>query len=68
MQTYEWLSFVINLLVGLYFIRYYPKTLASSFRGRPIPPGFALLRKALYWLGWIIITATIAYAGYRLIG
>lgn len=67
MQGHEWLSVAINLLVALYFVRYYPTTQARSFRGRPIPPGFLLLRKVVFWLGWLIILGTAGYTGYRLL-
>lgn len=67
MRGFEWLSFSINLLVGVYFIYLYPKTLARSFRERPIPPGFQLLRTLLRGLGWAIIIGTLGYAAYPFI-
>lgn len=67
MRGFEWLSFTINLLVGVYFIYLYPKTLAKSFRDRPIPPGFLLLRTLLHGLGWVIIIGTLGYVTYSFI-
>lgn len=53
-----WLSAAINLVVAIYFIRFYPASVVRKFQGRRLPPLFALLQRAIPVFGYLILLAT----------
>lgn len=55
-------SLLVNIAVGIYFARFYPRQVAKSFRGRPVPPFFAGLAKVLTPLGYLLIAGSVGYA------
>lgn len=68
MSWSEWIAVAINILLGAYFIRYYPRTLERMFGARPMPRGFVLLRLVVKYAGIIALAGTALYVGLRLTG
>ncbi|MEN8169889.1 MAG: hypothetical protein ABFS08_06665 [Pseudomonadota bacterium] len=62
MSSGDLISIIINLVVGLYFVVFYPRSLGKRFAGRPVPRGFTLLQKVVPPVGWMIIALTLIYA------
>lgn len=60
-------SLTINILVGLYFALWYPRSLEKNFRGRTPPPLFALLGRVLPPVGWILVLLSLGFGAYQLI-
>ncbi|WP_303902861.1 hypothetical protein [Thiohalomonas denitrificans] len=57
-------SLLINIAVGIYFARYYPRQVERQFRGRRVPPFFAVLAAILRPIGYLLIIASAGYAVY----
>ena len=66
MSVGELLSALINIAVGVYFIRFYPAFAKRRFQGRRLPPLFAFLVKALPVVGYVLIAGTVFYLAMRL--
>lgn len=64
----EWLSVAINLAVGLYLVWFYPRALRARLGSGRLPPLFALLRKVVPLLGYLLLAGTVLYVGMRLSG
>jgi hypothetical protein len=64
----EWLSLLINLAVGAWFVWGYPHSARRRFRGMPPPPLFALLIRLLPPVGLALIVASLLYGALRLAG
>ena len=62
MSNADIISIIINLAVGYYFARIYPRNLSKRFGDRPAPRAFVLLRKVVPPVGWLIIGVTLIYA------
>lgn len=61
MNNADLFSILINLAVGIYFAIYYPRSLQKRMGDNP-PRGFALLKKIIPPIGWLIIIITLIYA------
>ena len=66
MSLGESLSLLINIAVGIYFIRYYPAQLKKSFQGKRLPPFFALMQRWLPPLGWLLVVGSVVYGIWRI--
>lgn len=62
MSNADIISIIINLAVGYYFARIYPRNFSKRFGDRPAPRAFVLLRKVVPPVGWLIMGATLFYA------
>ena len=67
MQSAEVISIVINLLVGVYFAWYYPRSVRKKLSGGQLPPAFVFLLKYIPLFGYFVIAITLVYAIYRLL-
>lgn len=55
-------SLLVNVLVGVYLIWFYPRSVRRNFTDGRIPPAFALLAKLMPVFGAAIIVASAIYA------
>jgi cellobiose-specific phosphotransferase system component IIC len=62
------LSLAINLLVGAYFVWFYPRSVHRQFSGRQVPPAFSILLRILPPAGALLMLASVLYAILALAG
>ncbi len=55
-------SLFINVAVGVYFARFYPRHVERQFRGRRVPPFFAIMAAVLRPVGYLLILFSAGYA------
>ena len=55
------LSLVLNILVGIYLARFYPRSVRRQFPNTQPPPAFGLLLKILPPFGVLLIVGSIVY-------
>ncbi len=60
------LSLLINMIVGVYFIHFFPKRLKQQMPS--MPPLFALLYRFIPIIGYLLIAASLIYAFLLLSG
>ena len=68
MSTGTIISLAVNILVGIYFAWFYPRSLRRKLGGGQLPPAFAILSHLLPPLGWLLIIGSVGYAVLRLGG
>lgn len=68
LQGGEFISAALNLLIALYLIHFYPRSVQRQFHGRPIPPLFGLLARGMPLVGGLLAAGTILYLALRLSG
>lgn len=68
MALSEWIAVAINILLAVYFVWYYPRTLKRMFGARPMPRGFVLLRLFIRYVGIVALAGTALYVLLRLTG
>ena len=61
-------SLFVNVAVGIYFARYYPRHVERQFRGGRVPPFFARLAAILRPVGYGLILASAGYALFVAVG
>jgi hypothetical protein len=66
MSNGDLLSLLINLVVGVYFIHFFPKRLKQQMP--TMPPLFALLYRFIPIVGYLLIIASVIYAFLLLTG
>ena len=64
----EILALLLNLAVGVWFVRYYPRYLRKRIPPHATPRAFRILLPAVQVLGYVVIAGTLVYAGLRLTG
>lgn len=64
----ELVSALLNLGIAVYLIHFYPRSLKRQLQGRPMPPLFRLLAKAIPVVGYLLAAGTILYVVLRLSG
>lgn len=63
----EYLSAALNLLIAVYLIVFYPRSVRRQFRGKPaIPPLFNILMKGAPIAGVLLALGTVLYLIMRL--
>jgi hypothetical protein len=67
-STGEWISILINLVVGIYFAVYYPRSVHKRFSSHTMPRAFIMLVKVVPVVGYLIIGLTIIYTVAMLTG
>ncbi len=60
------LSVVINLVVGVYFVYFYPRSVTR--RLPQLPPVFQFLFRTVPVIGYLLILFTLGYVGWTLFG
>ncbi len=68
MSNGDIVSILINLVVGIYFAVYYPRSVRKRFTDRSTPRAFTLLLKVVPLLGYLIIGMTVIYTVALLTG
>jgi hypothetical protein len=68
LKSGELVSALLNLCIAVYLIHFYPRSLKRQLQGRPMPPLFRLLAKAIPVVGYLLAAGTILYVMLRLSG
>lgn len=61
MNTGLFLSLLVNVLVGAYFVWFYPRSVRKSFTTGQVPRGFAILLKILPPVGTVLMVGSVLY-------
>jgi branched-subunit amino acid transport protein AzlD len=61
-------SLVVNIIVGVYFARFYPRSVRKNFPNGQPPPFFALLLKILPPVGVLLIVGSVIYGVLTALG
>lgn len=59
---------LVNVLVGVYLVWFYPRSVRRNFPDGQIPRGFALLMKLMPLFGGALIVTSLIWGGLSLSG